>query len=223
MSAARDQILGAVRQSLGRGRLDDETRATLDGRIANHPRALIPAQDKGKPTADRFIERVEAVAGTVVRVDSMADVPGAVADYLAGLNLPAKIRHGTDPLLAAIDWSARPALEVETGASSGDDLVGLSAGFAGIAETGTVMLRSGPDNPTTLNFLPATEIIVLTESRLVDAPEDAWDRLRAAGAMPRAVNLVAGPSRTGDIEQTIYLGAHGPLNLHIVLVARDPD
>ncbi len=223
MSSARDQILGAVRQSLGRGRLDDQARAALDGRIRNHPRALIPAQDRDRSTTERFVHRVEAVAGPVARVETLADVPGAVADYLAGLNLPAKVRHGADPLLTAIDWSARPALEVTTGASGGDDLVGLTAGFAGIAETGTVMMCSGPENPTTLNFLPATEIIVLTESRLVDAPEDAWDRLRAAGAMPRAVNLIAGPSRTGDIEQTIYLGAHGPLNLHIVLVARDPD
>jgi len=223
MSEARDQILGAVRRSLGRGPMDEAARETLDKRLADHPRALVPAQDGNRSTADRFVERVEAVAGTVARVEALADVPDAVADYLAGLNLPAGLRHGDDPLLAAIDWSARPALQVERGASGGDDLVGLSAGFAGIAETGTVMLLSGPDNPTTLNFLPATEIIVLTESRLVDAPEDAWDRLRAAGAMPRAVNLVAGPSRTGDIEQTIYLGAHGPLNLHIILVARDPD
>ena len=223
MSDARDQILGAVRRSLGRGPLDDAARGALDARLAEHPRALVPAQDGGRSAADRFAERAEAVAATVARVETLADVPGVVADYLAGLNLPARLRHGSDPLLAAIDWSARPALQVETGASDGGDLVGLGAGFAGIAETGTVMMLSGPDNPTTLNFLPATEIIVLTESRLVDAPEDAWDRLRAAGAVPRAVNLVAGPSRTGDIEQTIYLGAHGPLNLHIVLVARDRD
>ena len=36
--------------------------------------------------------------------------------------------------------------------------------------------------------------------------------------MPRAVNLVSGPSRTGDIEQTIVLGAHGPFRVHIVVV-----
>jgi L-lactate dehydrogenase complex protein LldG len=51
--------------------------------------------------------------------------------------------------------------------------------------------------------------------------EDGWDRLRAAataGALPRAVNLVTGPSRTADIEQHIELGAHGPMRLHIVLV-----
>jgi L-lactate dehydrogenase complex protein LldG len=51
--------------------------------------------------------------------------------------------------------------------------------------------------------------------------EDAWDRLRrhvGDGVMPRTVNLITGPSRTGDIEQTIELGAHGPRRLHIILL-----
>jgi len=101
-------------------------------------------------------------------------------------------------------------------------LTGLTTAFAAIAETGTLMLLSGPHGPTTLNFLPSTHVVVLFESQVTGAYEDAWDLLRALPDMPRTVNLITGPSRTGDIEQTIYLGAHGPLNLHVVLVARDP-
>ncbi len=52
--------------------------------------------------------------------------------------------------------------------------------------------------------------------------EDAWDRLRQAvdGAAnwPRTVNLITGPSRTADIEQTLQLGAHGPMNLHVLVI-----
>jgi L-lactate dehydrogenase complex protein LldG len=48
--------------------------------------------------------------------------------------------------------------------------------------------------------------------------EDAWDRLRATGTMPRAVNLVSGPSRTADIEQTVTLGAHGPARVHLIVL-----
>ncbi len=58
--------------------------------------------------------------------------------------------------------------------------------------------------------------------QVVGAYEDGWDRLRAAGRMPRAVNFVTGPSRSGDIEQTLHLGAHGPRQLHIVLVEDGP-
>ena len=41
--------------------------------------------------------------------------------------------------------------------------------------------------------------------------EDAWD-------LPRAINIVSGPSRTADVEQTIQLGAHGPRRLHVLLL-----
>src|SRR3546814_17374947 len=88
--------------------------------------------------------------------------------------------------------------------------------FAGIAETGTVMMASGPDAPITLNFLPENHVVVLRASQVAGTYEEAWQRLREArgrGVMPRAVNLITGPSRTGDIEQTILLGAHGPRRL----------
>ena len=84
------------------------------------------------------------------------------------------------------------------------------------------MLLAGPEGPTTLNFLPENHVVVLKKSELVGAYEDAWDRLRDAvgpdGLLSRVVNMITGPSRTGDIEQTIELGAHGPLRLHILLV-----
>ncbi len=94
----------------------------------------------------------------------------------------------------------------------------MTPAFTAVAETGTLMLRSGPDHPTTLNFLPDTHIVVLRAGQIVGPYEDAWAKLRAAGDMPRAVNFVSGPSRTADIEQTIQLGAHGPRRLHIVLI-----
>ena len=78
---------------------------------------------------------------------------------------------------------------------------------------------SSPQRPVTLNLLADTEIVVLRESTIVGAYEEAWDRVRAEiGAMPRNVMLVTGPSRSADIEQTLELGAHGPRRLHVVLV-----
>ena len=66
--------------------------------------------------------------------------------------------------------------------------------------------------------------MVLPAERIGGAYEEGWAHLRAesaeegAGFMPRTVNLITGPSRTADIEQTITLGAHGPRRLHIVIV-----
>ncbi len=119
--------------------------------------------------------------------------------------------------MQAIDWGAQPTLTTSFGASDGSDAVALVGAVSAIAGTGTLMLHSGAQNPTTLNFLPDSHIVLLDEDRIVGAYEDAWDDLRKLGAMPRTVNFVTGPSRTADIEQTILMGAHGPRRLHIII------
>ena len=60
---------------------------------------------------------------------------------------------------------------------------------------------------------------VRRESRIVLHLEDAWAMLRKERAtMPRTVNLICGPSKTGDVELVILEGAHGPRRLHVVVV-----
>jgi L-lactate dehydrogenase complex protein LldG len=83
------------------------------------------------------------------------------------------------------------------------------------------MLVSGPQTPTTLNFLPETHVVVVRRDQIVATYEEAWGHLRAVqtkGMLPRTINFITGPSRTADIEQHMELGAHGPRRLHIVLV-----
>jgi L-lactate dehydrogenase complex protein LldG len=219
MSAARDQILATIRRARG-GNGDASYHAAAEQRLERKARGTIPARVDHAPAAlvDLFVEQVLALSATVDRVASPHAVPAAVAEYLARDNLPATLRAAPSPEIEAIPWQDRPALTETYGRSDGHDEVGLTPAFAAIAETGTLMLRSGPDHPTTLNFLPDTHIVVLRASRVVGPYEEGWTRLRAAGAMPRTVNFVSGPSRTADIEQTIQLGAHGPRRLHIVLI-----
>lgn len=218
--SGRDAILGRVRGSLGRGPLEGAAREAAQARLDGHPRGIVPARsDRDRAgQSDLFVEMAKGVDSTVDRVASPDDVPGAVGDYLAQHNLGADIRMAPDARLDDIDWSRRPTLSITKGASQGDDEVSVTAAFAGIAETGTLLLHSGPASPTTLNFLPDNHIVVLRASQIVGPYEDAWDALRQAGALPRAVNFITGPSRTGDIEQTLMLGAHGPRRLHIILV-----
>lgn len=218
--SARDVILDRIRKSRGRGPVDQVTAARLAARLSGHKRGTVPKRVARDAAAlvSLFVEQVEALSATVARVESPDDVPGAVADYLAGENLPARLRAAPSPAVRDLPWDSRPALEVSYGASDGGDEVGLTGAFAAVAETGTLMLVSGAERPTTLNFLPDTHIVVLYRDQIVGPYEAAWDRLREAGAMPRTVNFVSGPSRTADIEQTILLGAHGPRRLHIVLV-----
>ena len=219
---SKQAILTGIRRGLKRGTLPADQITMLRGRLAQHPRHLIPARSRlpHPEQVDLFVRNVEKEFGTVTRVADLDAVPGAVTDYLAAQNLPPRVVMAPHPELQTIPWSARPLLEIREGRAQGTDAVSIQHGFAGVAETGTLMLPSAPDRPVTLNILSDTEVVVLRESAVVGAYEEAWDKLREAmGGLPRNVMFVTGPSRSADIEQTLELGAHGPRRLHIVLVA----
>ncbi len=224
--SSRAAILTAIRRGLRRGELSPDMQQALRARMRAHPRHLIPARSR-LPRAEQvalFAANLEREYGTLVRVPDIAAVPDAIGAYLAAQNLPSALVMAPHPELRAIDWSSRPMLARREGRAEATDTVSLSHGFAGIAETGTLMLPSGLDRPNTLNLLAETEIVLLRSSRIVGAYEEAWDMLRAetGGGMPRTVMLVTGPSRSADIEQALELGAHGPRRLHVVLVDDEP-
>lgn len=223
---SRQEVLGAIRRGLRRGELPEDQKAMLTSRLERHGRHLIPARSQIPRPAqvDLFVRNVEKEFGTVERVADADAVPDAVAEYLAGQNLPSDAAMSPHPELQAIPWSKRPMLQIREGRAQASDLVSIQHAFAAVAETGTLMFPSAPERPTTINLLPDTAVVVLRASRIVGPYEDAWDLLRAEiGGMPRNVMLVTGPSRSADIEQTLELGAHGPRRLHIVLIEDDPS
>ncbi len=227
----RERVLTAVRRSLKRGPLTGERLKALERRTASPPRGPVPARGQlgREETVKLFQQMAEEAAATTQRLDTMAEVPQAVLSYLQGRNEAAQARLAPHPDLTELDWQGTaPLLQVDQGRGEGDTGVGVSRGFAGVAETGTLLLYSRETSPTTLNFLPATHVIVVRAAEVLGAYEEAWDRLRerlgSDGAKtwsdnwPRTVNLITGPSRTADIEQTLQLGAHGPMNLHVLVV-----
>lgn len=223
MSTGRAHILAAIRAAHGRPALDEGQTASLHARLKAHRPNLVPARADLPRAAqiDLFVRQAEALAATVVRLPRAAAVPAAIADYLAERNLPSSLRLAPDDYLRALPWGERPLLTVAEGRAEPSDAVSVTPAFAAVAETGTLMLISGPAWPTTLNFLPDVHIVVLRGGQLVGPFEDAWTRLRRhaeENGWPRAVNFISGPSRTADIGQELIMGAHGPRRLHIVLV-----
>ncbi|HUN50560.1 MAG TPA: lactate utilization protein [Candidatus Sulfotelmatobacter sp.] len=224
--STREQILGGIRSGLGRGALGADRAAKLETRIRHPTVNLIPERSRLPHAAqvELFVRMAEAVSTSFSRVKSLPEVPGAVADYLARHNLPPRLRLSPDPALDQIPWNERPLLEIGRGRADPADLVSVTPCFAGIAETGTLMLASGAERPATLNFLPDNHIVVLKTKDVIGTYEEGFARLRQASGqpdadfMPRTVNFVTGPSRTADIELTLIMGAHGPRRLHVVLV-----
>lgn len=97
--------------------------------------------------------------------------------------------------------------------------LGITSASAGIAATGSIVLDSSRTGGRVGSVLPPVHICVLPADRLVASPSDV---LRPLGedpaAMPPSLVLVTGPSRSGDIEQILTVGAHGPAELHVILI-----
>jgi len=221
--SGRETVLGKIRKSIEVEGPDTERRAAVAARLGAAPTGVIPvrAQLPQPEQIELFSTMADKYGATVSRVGNYDKIPAEVSNYLREHNLPAAIRIGADQRLKQAGWASEKNLEIREGASDGGDLAGVSHALAGIAETGTLALLSGQDNPTTINFLPEHHIVVVNAADVTGDMEGVWSMLRAhsgKGEMPRAVNLVTGPSRSGDIEQTILLGAHGPRALHIIIV-----
>lgn len=200
---ARDRILTRIRRA-------------SEGQTSTDPQRLKPAiaKTEGAGAIARFVERLEAQDTSVTRLTSLDDLPQALAEELRNRNLPAAIRTGEDPAFDR-DWGT---VERSTGPGRTQEPATLTRAQLGLAETGGMLFSSGPENPVTLNFLGETHFAVIRTSDIVGGYEDLWAAWRQRGLNPRTVNLISGPSRSADIGQTLQLGAHGPVAVHVFLV-----
>lgn len=219
---SRARIMAAVRDALGARGDEPGRRGSVDARLERSPDGLIPARARRpKPELiDQLATMLRAQGATVRIAETLAELPRLIADQLADYNLPARLRHGSDPVITGLDWTGT-MIERDLGPADPADAVSLSRAMAAAAETGTLILTSGPDNPSTLNFLPETHFIILLAEHLRGSYEEAWAMLRAAygpGCLPRTVNFISGASATADIEQTLIRGAHGPRRLAVFVV-----
>jgi len=222
MNTARENILARVRGALAKSGPDDAALAEAQRYLAARsqgPRPHMPAD-----LVTRFVARANDMESSVDRIGARSEIPAAVRRYLDGLVQPPapegiKPYQGVCwPELADLDWSSAE-LDIEARPTVGQDRLGITGVFCAIAETGTLVMLSGSDTPTATALLPETHVAVVAASRIVSGMEEAFALIRQErDPLPRAINFISGPSRTGDIEQTIVLGAHGPYRVHILVL-----
>ncbi|HXV10342.1 MAG TPA: lactate utilization protein C [Burkholderiales bacterium] len=213
--SARENILTRIRARQAKGSATDSAaREAVRAHIAAHPQNPRPAVS-WDPVA-RFRSEALKLASTVDEVESMAAVPACIAAYLDAQQLPREAVCWD--ALCLLDWRAA-GIGIARRPARASDLIGITGSFCAIAETGTLMMLSGPQTPSAASLLPETHVAIVEKNRIVPGMEEAWQLMRIElGQAPRAVNFISGPSRTADIEQTVTLGAHGPYRVHIVLV-----
>ena len=230
MTNAREQMLGRIRANLGTDKRAKSEQAVADW--ISKPGAkpeINPVPARGQVTGEDLVtlfrDMVLTAAATIDEVKSPDDVPAAVSAWLADHNLPAEAVMSPDPRLDDIPWDENSLLTLRRDRAGITDAVGITSVHSAVAETGTLMLTSGAETPTTLNFMPDNHVAIVRKSEIVGTYEEGWAKLRErqpregdGNFMPRTVNLVTGPSRSGDIDKTLFMGAHGPRRLHIVVV-----
>ncbi len=216
MSNARDAIIARLRQvRIGAGTSVSRTGAgtSVSESPADFPK---PKYRHLQERAALFRARATAAAATVVEVDHADSVAAAVRSYLAGLGLPPEVRLSAAP--PGLRAGTFDGLRCDTGAPRPDGDTVITGCFAAVAEEGVIVMASGAGHASESVFLAATHVVVVEASQLVDSLESLWSRVRAAGR-PRMLNLVLGPSRTADLGLPSRLGAHGPLRVHVILIA----
>lgn len=230
---SRERILAKIRAGITSGAPapvagEAVRQATVTAHLAERARHLVPARTAGKSPVElaAILRRwLELAGGEMIEAAAPADVPAAVAGFLRRHNLPQRVRTGADRRLAALPWERERQLEIVRGRAEPADAASLTHALAAVAETGTVVMASGADNPVTLSFLPETNIVVVARGDIVGPLEDAIARVRGRGEgagagaqMPRTLNLISGPSRSADIGGIPVLGAHGPRRLCLIVV-----
>lgn len=202
----------------------------LSNRPAYQPTRTEPAWNEDECRA-RLITQLESQNTKIIELASRDEIPAAISDAAEGLPGGGEIFTGSNPLIAGLDWQSQPsdqpklinAASLTIKEIESPTLVCLSTAFAAAAESGTLFLASGEDNPTHLNFLSACHVILLASDTIRQTYEQALQIGRSQWQSdgknnpPRTINMISGPSRTADIEQTLTLGAHGPIDLIVVI------
>jgi L-lactate dehydrogenase complex protein LldG len=195
--SARDDILNTIKKR------------RRDG--AAHPDTYTPPAIEGD-AVERFAMLAKRAAADVRVLAGESEIPEAVAEVLRARNMPARVHMPEGSSLAGMAWT----VACETTPPGPDEAAVTRAPFA-IAETGTLAYPAAASEPASWHFRPGLEIAVLKAADILPNMEDVLARVKAKG-VPATLNFVTGPSRTGDIEQTLELGAHGPKALVILVV-----
>ena len=209
-----------------------EARRRLEGGIHVNPVHVPPEPTPVPPTVhfsaldpddlvgsfERMATEVDAVVHRVTAADVSQTVVDIARDHGSTTVVRTPESELDEPADALVD--AELAVGSYTPALGADADLGLTGAVAGIAATGSIVLDSSIAGSRGAGLLPPVHVCVLPADRIVATPADVLHPL-GEGA-PSSLVLVGGPSRTGDVEQILTLGVHGPRHVHVVVVASDP-
>lgn len=210
--SAREQILGDVRTALGRA--GSQTPAPLAPPLLRNPH-----MDRNL-YIQLFVQNLEKLSGKVFIVPNTAAVVPAIQDLLAGQQAVAS----NAPFLTTCGVTRLP--EVRSGFTDREALreacstagIGITSVDYALAETGSFVLLSSPQEGRLISLLPPVHVAVFPRSRILANLDELLTVIPRPADQTSSMVLITGPSRTADIEQILIRGVHGPGAVYAVIV-----
>jgi L-lactate dehydrogenase complex protein LldG len=173
----------------------------------------------------RFLEELDALGGHGERVANMDEARDHVVTLARERGAKLLVRWDVEDLErmdgalgeAGVEVAAWRDIEDFREVAGGAD-IGLTTAEWAIAETGSLVLESGPGKGRTVTLLPPTYVAVVPVDRVLRTVPEAIERYAGSGGLPANVCFHTGPSRSGDIEMSLAIGVHGPGDVHVLLV-----
>lgn len=209
---SRDSLLHRVRTALGRS--VDQPPAP-----APPPRIVVPEIALEERIA-RLSAALEALAGKTHRVAAAGEVCATVAGILNGRSAVASnsgfLRECGVTALPNVRSGITRRAELREVAAALD--AGITSADYALADTGTLVLFSSPEEARLISLLPPAHIAVVPVDRVLTGLDELFDKAPLPAERSSSMVLITGPSRTADIEQILVRGVHGPGELDVVLV-----
>ena len=217
---SRQRILARIAASLGRDAAAADASAAASYAVL--PREYRAANRPAQPAQSipRFLERLHEYNAECTCVSSQADIAAAIAAVLTARGLSAlAVVAGIPPEWLPSDFDF-PQAEPLTAAELDRQPGILTACTAAIAETGSLVLQSGPRQGLRRHTLvPDFHLCIVFERQLVATVPEVFARDFVWLNPELPTTFISGPSATADIEMTRIKGVHGPRALHVLLVA----
>ena len=221
--AERTEFLESIRHRTRAGEYKPTHAPDVAWARGEGPRESPPIEDP----PSRFIEELEALGGHGKRVATPEEAREYILSLAQERGAKLLIRWDVEELDAL--GADGPLQEAGVEVALWRDLedfrevtaradIGLSTAEWAIADTGSLVLTSGPGKGRTVTLLPPTYVAVVAAENVLRTVPEAIEKYAGDGGLPANVVFHTGPSRSGDIEMEIFVGMHGPGDVHMILV-----
>jgi L-lactate dehydrogenase complex protein LldG len=174
-----------------------------------------PVRPAAQGLLDRFLLEARAIGVETFVEASAAAVRERLADVTGGRRIlswtPERLPYGAGAIVGGACLGSAPLRE------QAEAEVGVTACHAAVAETGSLVLLSGPGSSRTVSLLPPLHVALVRPQDLCFSMSEFFESSAAPMAAASCCTFVTGPSRTADIELSLTIGVHGPGRVVVII------